>query len=105
MVTPDGREIGRLDHVFKDLRGIREAQVRQERPEDVEVRLVPAAGWGEDEEVRLRAELGRRLGPAVTIRVTVVDAIPREANGKLRAVISRLGPVRPSSSGDPRGPA
>jgi phenylacetate-CoA ligase len=105
VVTPDGREIGRLDHVFKDLRGIREAQVRQERPEDVEVRLVPAAGWGEDEEARLRAELGRRLGPDVAIRVNVVEAIPREANGKLRAVISRLGPVRPSSSGVLRGPA
>ena len=41
VLTPDGRWIGRLDHVFKEQVDVAEAQILQETPHAIEVLLVP----------------------------------------------------------------
>jgi phenylacetate-CoA ligase len=41
VVTPDGRKIGRLDHIFKDQRGVIEAQIRQDETDSIDVLYVP----------------------------------------------------------------
>lgn len=94
--TPDGRAIGRLDPVFKPEKGaglaIREAQIEQESLVRVVLRYVPAAGTSPPavEEV-LRKRLEERLGDArMEVVVEQVDEIPRDAAGKLRAVISHV---------------
>jgi phenylacetate-CoA ligase len=94
VLTPDGRWIGRLDHVFKDQVDVAEAQILQETPEAIEVLLVPRSGWNKTTERRLMREFRARLGDVIQVRVETVSAIPREPNGKFRAVQSRVGRLR-----------
>lgn len=91
VVTPDGRWIGRLDHIFKDQLAVAEAQIVQQRPEAIEVRVVPHGNWDDASERSLRKEIRARLGDAIEIEMRIVETIPREPNGKFRAVKSALG--------------
>jgi phenylacetate-CoA ligase len=102
VVTPDGRWIGRLDHIFKEQLGVAEAQILQERRGAIEVRIVPRAIWDAASEQSLLKEIRARLGDAIEIEMRLVETIPREANGKFRAVKSALG--RPAGIGGSTGP-
>jgi phenylacetate-CoA ligase len=90
--TPDGRMVVGMNQVLKWAPSVREAQIVQERLDHVEVRFVPGRGGDVEREMnRVRDELSQRLGPAVRIELRVVDAIPRGAGGKMRAVVSKVG--------------
>ena len=91
VVTPDGRVVGRLDHVFKGELDVAEAQILQEEPGRIEVLVVPRESWGAAAEKSLLQEIRARLGAEIGISLRLVDAIPREPNGKFRAVKSRVG--------------
>jgi phenylacetate-CoA ligase len=91
VVTPDGRWVGRLDHIFKDQLDIAEAQILQEGIDSIEVRVVPRTTFDERAEHALRKEIRARLGDEIGIDVRRVEEIPREANGKFRAVKSAVG--------------
>jgi phenylacetate-CoA ligase len=100
VVTPDGRAVGRLDHIFKSQRSVLEAQILQDSKEAIEVLFVPAAGFDERDEAHLRAEIRARLGAEIHVDLTPVSLIRRERNGKFRAVKSRIGhSLRVSSPG------
>lgn len=88
VITPDGRRIGRMDHLFKDTPEIEEAQIHQPAADRLVVRLVPHAGFSREVEERLERDLRRRVGDTIEIRFERVDAIPRLPSGKFRAVIS-----------------
>lgn len=90
VVTPDGRWIGRLDHIFKDQRSVAEAQILQESSEEIVLKLVPVGSFGGAEERLLMKEIRSRLGDEIGVRIDLVDEIPREANGKFRAVKSKV---------------
>ncbi len=90
VVTPDGVRVGRLDHVYKGLRGIRESQIVQKRVDLIVVRVVRAPEFGPADAVRLREALSSRLGPRMTIEFEYVTQIGRTKSGKMRAVISEL---------------
>ncbi len=64
VVTPDGRWIGRLDHVFKEQLDVAEAQILQETPAAIEVLVVP----------RRELERSRRARPP--------EGDPRAARGR-----------------------
>jgi phenylacetate-CoA ligase len=91
VATPDGRLIGRLDHVFKQQSSVAEAQIVQDRPDRILVYVVPTAGWGSTSEAQLIQEIRKRLGDDIAITVEPISAIAREPNGKFRAVKSYLG--------------
>ena len=91
VVTPDGRWVGRRDHIFKDQLDISEAQILQQDADAIEVRLVPRLSFDARAEQRLRKEIRSRLGDEIRIDLRRVDEIPREANGKFRAVKSLVG--------------
>jgi phenylacetate-CoA ligase len=95
LITADGRRIGRLDPVFKGELPVREAQIIQESVQQIRVRYVPAPGFSSRDESVIIQQLQARLGPMEVI-LEPVPEIPREANGKFRAVVSRL------STGDKR---
>ena len=86
----DGRSIGRLDHIFKGVEGILEAQIRQDRLDAITILLVPAPGYGERTVDRLLGNARERLGERTAIEVRAVDSIPRTKNGKFRGVVSAL---------------
>ncbi len=91
VVTPDGRRVGRLDHIFKEQLDIAEAQILQETPVEIEVHYVPRPSFGPASEQALMKEIRSRLGEEIGVELCPVREIEREPNGKFRAVKSRIG--------------
>jgi phenylacetate-CoA ligase len=89
VVTPDGRRIGRLDPVFKSDIPIREGQIVQESLELVRILVVPGPGFTASHERALVAALRERVGD-MQVQLEKVAEVPRTANGKFRAVISKV---------------
>lgn len=91
IVTPEGRAVGRIDHIFKGVTGIRECQVVQEALDLVRLVIVADEGFDARQEQLLRQNARERLGESVGLELSRVQQIPRTRAGKLRGVISRLG--------------
>jgi len=91
VMTPDGRLVGRLDHIFKEQLDVAEAQVLQQTRDALEVLVVRRPSYGDASERALLKEFRTRLGDQIAIQLRYVDEIPRERNGKLRAVKSAVG--------------
>jgi phenylacetate-CoA ligase len=90
IVTPDGRRVGRLDHIFKGAGAVLEAQIRQDSLDELLILVVPAAHFKSTDADLLVRNARERLGLGIQIRVQTVQAIPRTRNGKLRGVISNV---------------
>lgn len=90
VILRNGARLGRLDHVFKDLIRIREAQVYQNAPGVIVVRVVRNRDYGEEDERMLLKEFHKRVGDEAEVRVEYVDGLPRTPSGKLRFVVSDL---------------
>lgn len=93
VATPEGRLVGRLDHIFKNQFEIEEAQILQESPEAVEVLVVAGSGFGEKDRKNLEREVHARLGETIRVDIRQVAWIPREPNGKFRAVKSSVAGI------------
>jgi phenylacetate-CoA ligase len=90
VATPDGRLVGRLDHLFKDTLHVREAQIVQSCIEAIVLRIVksPDYGAGDEEEIVRQARL--RLGSTIRIVFEYVEFIERSPSGKYRFIVSKL---------------
>lgn len=88
VVLPSGARLGRLDHIFKDLTQIREAQIYQPNRETLIFRIVKRDDYTADSERRLLEEARKRLGDEVSIQVEYLAALERGKTGKLRFVVS-----------------
>jgi len=84
--TSDGRLIGRIDHIFKGVDGILEAQVVQSQPGYATVKLVKDSSADFNENI-LITNCRQRLGEDFQVAVEYVPEIPRGRNGKFRSVI------------------
>lgn len=82
--------LGRLDHIFKDLVQIREAQIYQDTPGVIIVRVVRNPSYGPADERQLLAEFRKRVGAEAEVRIEYLDALARTTSGKLRFVISDI---------------
>jgi phenylacetate-CoA ligase len=87
---PDGRSLGRLDHLFKGVEGILEAQIRQDRLDAIAMLVVPTATFGNHTRETLRANVRHRLGDEVALEIRLVDSIPRNGNGKFKGVVCNI---------------
>lgn len=90
IVLTDGSKVGRLDHIFKDLVHVKEAQFVQEKIGEVDVNIVKGIDYTDLDEKKLLEEVNLRLGNKIVLKINYVKTIPRTANGKLRFVISRI---------------
>ena len=90
IVTPDGRHVGRLDHLFKDMLNVREAQIIQERVDDLTIKIVKRPNFSESDMKLLEKEARLRLGSAIKLRYEFVDTLSRDPSGKLRFVVSKV---------------
>lgn len=90
VVLPDGRAIGRLDHMFKDMVNITEAQIHQYNPQQLEVRIVKSRNYSSDDEAALTRNIRERVGTAVGLELRYVPALERGPSGKLKFVVSHL---------------
>lgn len=99
IVTPEGRRIGRLDPIFKGVKGIHEARIVQDAIDHVRVEVVPWTVLSAEEHAVLLAELRRRLGAAMRISIMAVGHLERTRGGKLRSVVNLLVPSGVASTG------
>ena len=101
VVLKNGTRIGRMDHVFKDLLNIREAQIYQRKAGEIFVRVVKGLYYTEKDEHTLIDELRKRVGNDTKIVIEYVSSLPRTSTGKLRFVNSGLkeGQIRQSGTG------
>lgn len=90
IVLPNGARLGRMDHVFKDLINIREAQLYQNCPSELVIRIVRGGGYAQKDETLLLKEVRRRVGTNMAIRLEYRDTLTRSRSGKLRFVVSEM---------------
>ncbi len=90
IILPDGRNIGRLDPILKIDCPVKEVQFVQTKLNRIVVKVVPAAGFGEETIQSLRQAIQERLGDQIEIDIQKVDLIPRTNAGKFKAVVSKI---------------
>jgi phenylacetate-CoA ligase len=91
LILPNGVKIGRLDHIFKDLIHIREAQIVQREKGKAVFKVVKGTEYDSSgTETRLLNEARKRLGKDIILSVEYVESLPRTKSGKLRFVVSEL---------------
>jgi len=95
LALSDGSEVGRLDHLFKDMEWIAEAQIRQDRGGRCRIDVVPRPGFTEADVERLLRECRARFGDRLQVAVAIVNSIPRSSTGKLRLVVREAGTGAP----------
>jgi len=89
VIDAAGRLVGRLDHLFKDATGIREAQLVQTEPGAIEIRVVAEGDPTPDLEAPIRAEAALRLAPGTRITFEYVTALEKLPSGKTPFIVSR----------------
>jgi putative transposase len=87
IVTPEGRLVGRLNHISKEVKHIAESQIVQESVGRVTLKVVRDVDYTPHDEALLVRNARERLGPAMEVVVEHVERIPRTARGKLVAVV------------------
>jgi phenylacetate-CoA ligase len=90
VLTPEGTRIMRFDYIFKHVPNVRECQVVQERLGEITLCVVPRNGYNHADEHTLREEVRKWISPTLAVHFDYMNEIPREANGKFRAVKSLL---------------
>ncbi|MBN2090316.1 phenylacetate--CoA ligase family protein [candidate division KSB1 bacterium] len=90
IITPDGRHVGRLGHVFKNTLNVKEAQIIQDNIQSILVKIVPRQNYSPQDKKMILNELRFRLGNEIHIKIEEVIQIPRTKNGKQRFIISSV---------------
>jgi phenylacetate-CoA ligase len=91
IVTPEGRRIRRFDYIFKDTHSVKEAQVIQRKEGSICLRIVRRSEYSPSDETTIRDDIRKMISPQLKVAFEYVDTIPREPNGKFRAVKSLIG--------------
>src|SRR5712691_12826559 len=86
----DGRSVGRLDHLFKGVEGILEAQIRQDRLDTIAMLVVPSPTFNERTRETLENNTRYRLGDGIALEIRLVEAISRTRNGKFKGVVCNI---------------
>lgn len=84
----NGTKVGRLDHIFKSLDHIVEAQIRQDISGHVTFYIVKGPKYCYDDEVLLKSEIVSRLSNELKFDICYVPVLERTKTGKLRFVLS-----------------
>ena len=87
ILTPDGRKIGRIDHIFKGVKGIKECQVIQNDFSYFTLNIVPGNDFTKDDIILVQENLKERVGIDIVININYLSKIPRTARGKFKGVI------------------
>lgn len=90
IITSDGRIIGRLGHVFKNAKGVVNAQIIQNSKSELVLNVVKDANYTTDVEKTILRDAYERIGGNMNIIVKYPKAIEKDKNGKFRFVISKL---------------
>lgn len=87
----NGVKLGRLDHIFKDIVEVDEAQIEQVSQDNINLNIVKGAGYKETMyEKLIIEEAKKRFGEVIKIKINYMSSIPRSKTGKFSFVISRV---------------
>lgn len=89
VVGTDGREMVRFHGIFINIPSIIEAQVIQHTLTDFEIKIVSNGNLSGQEIDTIKNRMKSQLGD-IEIKINQVESLPRETNGKLKAVISHV---------------
>jgi phenylacetate-CoA ligase len=92
--TPDGKRVHGMyfEYLPKYFIGeIRQFQIVQEDLQHIKVRVVRDPQFNESTLLRFEGEIRKVIGRSVAVEFVVEAEIPREATGKNRLVVSRIG--------------
>jgi phenylacetate-coenzyme A ligase PaaK-like adenylate-forming protein len=90
VVARNGAKVGRLSPLFRKFVNIKEAQIRQSRPGEINVIIVKRPTYDVREETDLRQVLQSRLGAGMDVRISYAEKLERSKHGKLRFVVSEI---------------
>lgn len=92
LVMPDGSLLSasNLTYPFKEVEHVRMSQLYQEKPDKIEVRVVPADDYSAGDGEKLLAGLREFVPPGVSVELRLVEEIPRLASGKYSFCVSEL---------------
>jgi phenylacetate-CoA ligase len=93
VITPDGRKLIGMNQVFEYAKNAGEMQIYQKTCNEIEFRVIPKKGFGEEDKQALIREFRRRGGEEMHIGFAMVDRLERSSSGKLKAVISEVPQV------------
>ncbi len=93
LMTRDGRQIGRLDPVFKGAQGIAEAQIVQNDYDIFIIKIVPGNNYSNDDGLNVASNLSNYLG-GVDVSVELVKFIERTKSGKFVAIVCNMSNER-----------
>lgn len=84
---PDGRRIGRIDHIFKGLDGIYEAQIVQ-KGNRCTINIVASPDSKKELiEQKIKKNFDDRTGASMAVEIKFQPEIPRGPNGKFKSVL------------------
>ncbi|WP_372972240.1 phenylacetate--CoA ligase family protein [Marinobacter sp.] len=84
---PDGRRVGRLDHVFKGISELAEAQIVQDATDHCSIYIVTNDADSKVAEARIKENFHQRVGEELSVSIERVSRIPRGKNGKFKNVL------------------
>ena len=90
VLTSDGNKIMRFDYLFKLTYGIEEAQIIQNKIDEIVIKYVPNKDFSNKDLNLIKSASQKYINPNLIINFISVEKIPRTSNGKFRAVISNL---------------
>ncbi len=84
----DNVPIGRLDHLFKDLVHVKQAQIYQKEIGKMEIRIVKDTLYSNADEKKLISEINMRMGSKIEFKILYLDEIKKISRGKFRFILS-----------------
>jgi len=91
VLLKDGTKYGRLDHIFKDLIHIKEAQIRQISTDKIVFHIVKGKHFDKEKELdKLIYEINALFKDKIEFEIVFKNFIERTESGKLRFVISEI---------------
>jgi phenylacetate-CoA ligase len=85
----DGRKVGRLPQLFKDMINVQEAQIRQDKEGNITFYIVKNSYYSQKDEDKLKYNIYKRLNIDY-YQIKYVDKIKRSKRGKLKYVVSEF---------------
>lgn len=91
IVTPDGRHVMRVDYLFKDTFEVLEAQVIQEKNDEIIIKAVPISyDLIKNFEEKVIQHFREYISLDMKLRFDYVDHIEKSASGKFKAILNKL---------------
>ncbi len=90
VITKDNKKIGRLDHLFKDTIGIKEAQIVQNEIGKIIINYVKDSSFSKKDLELLKKECELRFSDQMDIELNEISSLERTKNGKIRFIVSNV---------------